>query len=360
MPLTDSVGAPRARVLFGISYAPRVVDTDDDKIPDAKDQCAELAEDRDGFEDQDGCPDFDNDNDGVPDDSDKCPGKLEDSDGFQDEDGCADPDNDADSVADVEDKCPDQPGPATAAEKGCPLKDRDVDGVPDPQDRCPAKAEDRDTYQDDDGCPDPDNDADGVRDEEDRCPQKSGDERSEPNINGCPSPDRDGDTWNDAEDSCADQPEDFDGTQDTDGCPDPTGDNQALARIEADGQRLKLVLKQPLQFDASGALMAPSLPLVRAIAQRLNERRDVTLLVGVRAKQAGPEGEQAALNHSFAVVEELRSFTHRDEVAETIGFAAVQRLPGAQTGVGFLVLAAPQPAPQAPPPAAPQPAPPKP
>jgi len=63
-------------------------DADGDGIEDSKDECAELAEDRDGFQDSDGCPDFDNDDDGVADEDDKCPTEKEDVDGFEDEDGC--------------------------------------------------------------------------------------------------------------------------------------------------------------------------------------------------------------------------------------------------------------------------------
>jgi hypothetical protein len=37
------------------------------------DECPLLAEDRDGYEDGDGCPDHDNDGDGFPDDEDQCP-----------------------------------------------------------------------------------------------------------------------------------------------------------------------------------------------------------------------------------------------------------------------------------------------
>src|SRR6185436_18885216 len=45
-------------------------------------------EDKDGFEDDNGCPDLDNDNDGVPDVADKCPMEPETKNGYQDEDGC--------------------------------------------------------------------------------------------------------------------------------------------------------------------------------------------------------------------------------------------------------------------------------
>ncbi|HEY0250939.1 MAG TPA: outer membrane beta-barrel protein, partial [Kofleriaceae bacterium] len=40
----------------------------------------------------------DSDGDGIPDDQDKCPNEPEDKDGFQDDDGCPDPDNDNDGV----------------------------------------------------------------------------------------------------------------------------------------------------------------------------------------------------------------------------------------------------------------------
>ncbi len=338
VPLSDSVGAPLARAVFGVTYAPRVVDTDDDGIPDEVDQCAELAEDLDGFEDRDGCPDFDNDDDGVPDDSDKCPKQQEDSDGFQDEDGCPDPDNDQDSVPDAKDACPLEPGPTNGVKPGCPQRDRDVDGIPDPLDRCPTQPEDRDAHQDEDGCPDTDDDGDGVHDPDDRCPTQAGPERSEPEINGCPSPDRDGDSFDDDEDRCPDQPEDFDGQGDADGCPDPSDPNRPLARLELVRGRLELALRTPLLLRPDGSLDPKSEPSVRAIAQLLNQRPDVSLMVGVRATRPGPEAEQLALNHSFAVVEALRGFTHRDEAAETIGFSAVKKLPGAERGVGFLVL----------------------
>ena len=48
------------------------------------------AEDKDGFEDDDGCPDLDNDKDGVPGARDKCPGEAETKNGYQDDDGCPD------------------------------------------------------------------------------------------------------------------------------------------------------------------------------------------------------------------------------------------------------------------------------
>src|SRR5215813_3660857 len=85
----------------------------EDRDGDGKyaDPCPTEPEDKDGFQDDDGCPDPDNDRDGIPDPNDKCPTEPEDKDGFEDEDGCPDKDNDKDGVLDAADKCPNEPGP---------------------------------------------------------------------------------------------------------------------------------------------------------------------------------------------------------------------------------------------------------
>ena len=72
---------------------PAPLDTDGDGIPDSTDRCPRVAEDRDGFQDEDGCPDPDNDGDGIPDAPnpiDRCPDRPETRNGFEDEDGCPD------------------------------------------------------------------------------------------------------------------------------------------------------------------------------------------------------------------------------------------------------------------------------
>jgi hypothetical protein len=83
------MGTGPVRAMLSFSWAPRVRDADNDGVPDELDQCRELAEDKDGFEDDDGCPDGDNDDDGVPDGEDKCPKQKEDEDGIDDDDGCS-------------------------------------------------------------------------------------------------------------------------------------------------------------------------------------------------------------------------------------------------------------------------------
>jgi len=68
--------------------APPPPDGDSDGVIDADDACPEEAEDADGFEDADGCPDPDNDADGVVDADDRCPDEAENMDGWDDTDGC--------------------------------------------------------------------------------------------------------------------------------------------------------------------------------------------------------------------------------------------------------------------------------
>lgn len=94
----NGYGAPDVRVYAGISYVgkhqtsvpTKNVDTDGDGIFDNVDKCPDQPEDKDGFEDTDGCPDPDNDHDGVLDANDKCPDQPETINGVTDDDGCPD------------------------------------------------------------------------------------------------------------------------------------------------------------------------------------------------------------------------------------------------------------------------------
>jgi outer membrane protein OmpA-like peptidoglycan-associated protein len=137
----DQVDANTAMVegLVGLTWWFGGADSDHDGIPNKQDACPKQAEDMDGFNDLDGCPDIDNDRDGILDANDRCPNQPEDMDGYQDTDGCPEADNDSDGV---------------------------IDG----QDQCPEEAEDFDGFEDEDGCPEWDNDQDGVLDSDDRCP----------------------------------------------------------------------------------------------------------------------------------------------------------------------------------------------
>ncbi len=346
--LNEGLGAPRVRAVLSAGYAPRIEDADQDGLEDHVDQCPFVAEDADGFQDGDGCPEVDNDGDAVSDTDDRCPKELEDHDGFQDEDGCPDPDNDGDGIPDVSDACPRERGVASDAPKyhGCPAVDSDGDGVFDDKDRCLRKPEDRDGFKDDDGCPDPDNDGDRIPDASDACPDQRGPRRSDPKLNGCPNPDRDRDTFDAAVDRCPKQPEDFDGFEDDDGCPDPGEDGQPLIEVVKGTGGPSIRLSRPIEFSMTdgGVEIAPgSLPLLRAIAAEMNRHPRWVVLVGVRPGK-GPEAEQLALNQSFAVVFALRHLTHRDDVAESVSFEAVKALDQAERlGLGLMVLAADEP-----------------
>jgi len=220
----QGVGVPTFRALVGVTYTSESRDRDGDGINDNQDQCPTEAEDRDGFEDTDGCPDRDNDGDAIADKDDKCPDKAEDQDGFQDTDGCPDPDNDADGVEDAHDQCPDKKETMNGFkdDDGCPDEpDKDSDGVPDARDQCPDQAEDTDGFQDTDGCPDPDNDGDGVNDEDDEC---------------------------------VDEPETKNGFQDEDGCPD----DPAKGKTGAGKKAPKKAAVAPAPAAAAPAAPAPA------------------------------------------------------------------------------------------------------
>jgi OmpA-OmpF porin, OOP family len=112
--LRSGYGREDLRVIGMLRYDFEFADRDGDGIPDDVDKCPDVPEDKDGFEDSDGCPEEDNDKDGIPDKDDACPNEP----GPKEFDGC--PDRDLDQVPDNVDKCPDVPGPAE--NDGCPFE----------------------------------------------------------------------------------------------------------------------------------------------------------------------------------------------------------------------------------------------
>lgn len=182
--ISRGLGSPDARVTLSLAYQtrirttpprrprPRFVDRDGDGLVDQRDGCPTEAEDDDGFQDEDGCPDNDNDNDRVPDSVDECPLDAEDRDGYEDRDGCPDPDNDGDGLSDLDDRCPNQAEDVDGFEdqNGCPEPDNDMDEIPDVRDRCPNLAGLAAAW----GCPDTDRDEDGIVDRLDNCPDEVG------------------------------------------------------------------------------------------------------------------------------------------------------------------------------------------
>lgn len=270
LPLTNTALTPAWRGLVGLSYAPRGNDTDGDRIIDADDRCVTEVEDRDQFEDDDGCPDLDNDSDTVPDTSDRCPNEPEDADNFEDADGCPDADNDSDGVTDTDDQCPndaagEHPDPERA---GCAIPDTDGDGVLDPDDRCtstpagarpdPARA----------GCPIPDNDHDGIADADDRCPADAAGDHPDQFRSGCPDLDVDRDGVQGADDRCPAEPETINGLTDDDGCPDTGAE---IVTWEEGGEALRFA--RPLAVVARATVLPPAtLAVLAQAAQRIRGR----------------------------------------------------------------------------------------
>jgi OOP family OmpA-OmpF porin len=320
--MTDAVGAPAIRGIVGIGWAPRNHDMDNDGVPDDVDQCPELPEDRDNFEDRDGCPEIDNDDDGVMDKEDACPNVPGVPSSDPKKNGCPQPDRDKDGVPDSDDACPDLKGVESddPRSNGCPLSgDRDKDGILDKNDRCPDQPEDKDGYEDDDGCPDPDNDGDGIADVQDACPKVAGQANADPKLNGCPNPDRDGDTYDDGVDKCPDEAETFNGFEDDDGCPEKDKDDKTrkpLAVIANDGPdqapRFKIAAGDKLVLDGM---------TVRAIVREANLHPGWTILVAVR----GPKPD-AALARAAALADDLDKLAHR-ELAEAVAWDGVKKEP---------------------------------
>lgn len=196
-------------------------DEDLDGVGDEFDNCIDIPEDLDGFEDSDGCPDEDNDQDNVPDAQDKCPMIKEDRDGSQDHDGCPEDDNDGDGIKDLDDQCPNvaEDQDYFQDEDGCPEDDNDQDGIKDLIDVCPNHPEDKDGIDDRDGCPDLKDD-DEIPDNEDICPDQTEDFDGFQDFDGCADLDNDFDEIPDLNDRCPNEREVYNSLKDQDGCPD--------------------------------------------------------------------------------------------------------------------------------------------
>ncbi|MDI7266992.1 MAG: OmpA family protein [Myxococcota bacterium] len=239
---SSGYSAPDVRLVAAWIFEPSIGDRDRDGIKDDVDQCPDDPEDRDDFEDVDGCPDPDNDRDGILDVVDQCPLIPEDRDGDADEDGCPE------------------------GEQG----DRDGDGILDVNDQCPDDPEDRDGFQDEEGCPDPDNDNDGIRDIDDLCPNDPEDHDRFNDVDGCPDIDNDQDRILDVDDECPNEPETYNGYQDEDGCPDQ-------GRVVVTGT--DVVIMDKIYFETDSAqILAVSYDILNQVAQTLNNNPHIRLI----------------------------------------------------------------------------------
>ena len=269
--IVGGIGASSARLLLGLGCGAQPTnDRDGDSLADLVDGCPDKAEDRDGFQDGDGCPDIDNDGDGVLDHLDECPNDPQ-AEGRTD--GCPEPDKDGDGIEGKADKCPDEPEDKDGFEDddGCPDDDDDKDGVADADDQCKEQAEDRDGWEDDDGCPDPDNDSDGFADKDDKCP---------------------------------DQPETWNSSQDRDGCPD----GKSLLKVSPSG----VEFTPPIPFKKNKPKFSKkkAAPGLEALASLLRVRSDVTAVtitvtMDIKGKEA--KSVKVAAKRAAAVAKALRA-----------------------------------------------------
>jgi len=234
--LSRGVGAPSWRGFFEVAWSPDnevVPDSDNDGLSDAVDACPRAAEDRDGHNDEDGCPDLDDDGDGIADIDDGSPDATgfgscrnipEDKDSFFDADGCPEPDNDNDGIPDGRD------GPIDASGFGA----------------CRDKPEDLDGHDDLDGCPDYDNDEDGVPDVAD----------GPVDANGFGV--------------CRDAPETKNDYRDDDGCPDSAPKSVRVTQF-------KIEILEKVYFQYDKAIIKPeSFALLDEVARVLNEAPELT------------------------------------------------------------------------------------
>lgn len=227
---------------------PKVMDADNDGVPDAQDLCPTVA----GLSAFNGCPD--SDKDGVQDGEDECPDVA----GTVALKGC--PDKDGDGIADKNDECPNEAG--TAALKGCPVRDADQDGVPDDQDACPNQAGKAATR----GCPDRDND--GIADKDDRCPDAAGTSA----MNGCPDSDGDGIANN------------------VDRCPNsagPASNNGCPELKQEEKERLTFAMKA-VQFETGKTtLLKSSFAILNEIAEILKRYPDYKMRINGHTDSIG-------------------------------------------------------------------------
>ncbi|HZS38745.1 MAG TPA: OmpA family protein [Polyangia bacterium] len=297
--LIAGLGSPQPRVYLGAVYAPDRRDRDHDGVPDSIDKCPDVPEDKDGFQDDDGCPDPDNDNDTILDRDDKCPNQAEDFDQFEDEDGCPDPDNDKDGIDDLHDACPNDPEDhkPPKPDDGCPVSktDTDGDGIMDSVDKCPTEPEDKDGFQDEDGCPDPDNDNDGIPDGFDNCPMEPEDLDGFQDEDGCPDPDNDHDGILDKDDKCPNEPETINGYQDEDGCPDKGPPSKV--KIE-NGQ---IVILEKIFFDTDKAKIKPkSFGILDQVAQVIKGHPEFKIRVEGHTDSQGNDAHNTKLSQERA------------------------------------------------------------
>jgi hypothetical protein len=300
--LTDGVGNAPVRVSLGVDFAPREHDVDGDGLEAEIDQCRELPEDADGFEDDDGCPEVDDDQDRVPDGEDRCP---------------------REAGPGTADGCPGAP-PPLAAPAEAPRPALPPAGSPSAA-ASPSSAASS-------AAPPPGSPS--------ATPPSTPPPPTGPRAPAGAPDDPDRDTLIGADDRCPAEAETFDGRTDDDGCPEARPANgegpPLLAEIVTkDGQPV-LTPRGPIAFDPAGAVTPASEPTLRAIASIARREPAARLLVGARPVAGRAE---LAQKRAFALAAALRGLVGRDDAVKVVDWDRVKDAPLAEVyGVG-LVLA---------------------
>jgi outer membrane protein OmpA-like peptidoglycan-associated protein len=251
---------------FGIGFSIRFggyKDSDGDGVGNSSDKCPRVKEDFDGFEDEDGCPEYDNDEDLLLDSVETNTGE------FIDENNTGtDPnsyDSDGDSLNDYDEIFTYKSNPTKSDSDGDTINDGDEVNL---YNTNPALS---------------DTDDDGLSDND------------ELNIfNTDPTnPDTDGDGVLDGADKCPIEPENYNGFKDEDGCPDD--------KPEIVFQKKAPIILEGVQFrSGSSKLTGESKVLIQKVIRSLKDYPEIHLEISGHSDNTGSRSKNIKLSKQRA------------------------------------------------------------
>lgn len=252
-------------------------DSDGDGIEDKLDKCPFIPEDFDGFEDEDGCPDWDNDGDALSDSVETNTGIFISADSTGTDPNVAD--TDGDGLDDYEEIYTYKTNPTTV--------DSDADGLSD--------GDEINNYQTDPNSVD--TDSDGLNDYEEIYTYQT-DPRNA---------DTDGDGFLDGDDKCPNEPETFNGFQDEDGCPDkkPEIVFEKKAPIVLEGVNFKI---------GSSELTDAAKTVLGKVVRTLNDYKEMHLEISGHTDSSGSRALNMKLSRKRA--ESVRRFLINQGIEE--------------------------------------------
>ncbi|MDP8203206.1 MAG: OmpA family protein [Candidatus Tenebribacter mawsonii] len=238
----------------------------------------------------------DSDGDGIEDKLDKCPFVPEDFDDFEDEDGCPDYDNDGDALADSVETNTGVFISADSTGTDPNVADTDMDGVNDYDEVYTYKTDpnsidtDGDSLSDGDEINNYQTDPNSMDTDDDNL--NDGDEifihQTDPK-----NADTDGDGFLDGDDKCPLEPETFNGFQDADGCPDkkPEIIFEKKSPIILDGVNFKI---------GSSELTDVAKNILGKVVRTLKDYKDMHLEISGHTDSSGSRGLNMKLSRKRA------------------------------------------------------------